>query len=60
MDDPEVASQQNEATVSTPVPVIWEPNKKYIYKLLISKHRVDIVSSGIMEWNDLDINHDFN
>lgn len=60
MDDPEVASQQYEATVSTPEPVIWEPNKKYIYKLLISKHRVDIVSSGIMEWNDLDINHDFN
>ena len=60
MDDPEVASQQYEATVSTPVPVIWEPNKKYIYKLLISKHRVDIVSSGIQEWEVKDnINHDF-
>lgn len=61
MDDPEVASQQQyEATVSTPEPVIWEPNKKYIYKLLISKHRVDIVSSGIQEWEVKDnINHDF-
>lgn len=60
MDDPEVASRQYEATVSTPVPVIWEPNKKYIYKLLISKHRVDIVSSGIQEWEVKDnINHDF-
>ena len=60
MDNPEVASQQYEATVSTPVPVIWEPNKKYVYKLLISGQRVDIVSSGIMDWNELDINHDFN
>ena len=61
MDDPEVASQQQyEATVSTPEPVIWEPNKKYIYKLLISKYRVDIVSSGIQEWEVKDnINHDF-
>ena len=60
MDDPEVASQQYEATVSTPVPVIWEPNKKYIYKLLISGQRVEIVSSGIQEWEVKDnINHDF-
>lgn len=59
MDDPAVASQQYEATVSTPIPVTWEANKKYVYKLLISNHRVDIVSSGIMDWNQVDINHDF-
>ena len=49
-----------EGTVTTPDAVTWVAGQKYVYKLNISAHRIGIVSSSIMDWNELDINHDFN
>ena len=54
-----VTSAQIEASVTTPAPVEWYEGKKHLYKLQISGHRVDIISSGVLEWEQKDITHTF-
>ena len=58
MDDDTVTSDTLVGTISS-VSVQWEQGMKYVYKLLISQHRVDIVGSDIMEWNEVDVEHTF-
>ena len=59
MGDNTVTSQQIEASVTTPTPVTWLEGKKHLYKLQISRYRVDITSTGVLEWDEEDITHTF-
>ena len=59
-DSPDITSDTITGTVTTSAPVIWQKGRKYLYKLQISQHRVDIASSGVMDWNSKDITHTFN
>jgi hypothetical protein len=59
MGDNTVTSQQIEASVTTPTPVTWLEGKKHLYKLQISRYRVDITSTGVLEWDEKDITHTF-
>ena len=58
-DSPDITSDTITGTVTTSVPVIWQKGRKYLYKLQISQDRVDIASSGVMDWNSKDITHTF-
>lgn len=57
--DETVTSQQIEGTVTTSSPITWEAGMKYVYRLQISQHRVDIESAGVLEWNEKSIDHTF-
>ena len=59
MGDNTVTSQPIEASVTTTEPVTWLEGKKHLYKLQISRHRVDITSTGVLEWEQKDITHTF-
>ena len=59
MENNTVTSAQIEASVTTLDPVEWYEGKKHLYKLQISGHRVDIISSGVLEWEQKDITHTF-
>ena len=59
MGDNTVTSDQIEGTVTTSAPVTWFEGMKHLYKLQISRHRVDIISTGVMEWDEEDITHTF-
>ena len=59
MGDNTVTSDQIEGSVTTSAPITWLEGKKHLYKLQISGHRVDIVSTGVMEWDEEDITHTF-
>ena len=59
MSDNTVTSDQIEGTVTTSAPITWLEGKKHLYKLQISRHRVDIISTGVMEWDEEDITHTF-
>ena len=59
MGDNTVTSEQIEGTVTTSAPVTWFEGMKHLYKLQISRHRVDIISTGVMEWDEEDITHTF-
>ena len=59
MGDNTVTSQQIEASVTTTEPVTWLEGKKHLYKLQISRHRVDITSTGVLEWDEEEITHTF-
>lgn len=59
MSDNTVTSEQIEGTVTTSAPVTWFEGMKHLYKLQISRHRVYIVSTGVMEWEQKDITHTF-
>ena len=59
MGDNTVTSDQIEGTVTTSAPVTWFEGMKHLYKLQISRHRVDIISTGVMEWDEEDIKHTF-
>ena len=58
MDDDTVTSDTLVGTISS-VSVQWEQGMKYVYKLLISQYRVDIVGSDIMKWNEVNVEHTF-
>ena len=59
MGDNTVTSQQIEASVTTTEPVTWLEGKKHLYKLQISRYRVDITSTGVLEWDEKEITHTF-
>ena len=59
MDDNTVTSDQIEGRVTTSTPITWLEGKKHLYKLQISSQRVDIISTGVMEWDDENITHTF-
>ena len=59
MGDNTVTSEQIEGMVTTSAPITWLEGKKHLYKLQISRHRVDIVSAGVMEWDEEKITHTF-
>ena len=59
MSDNTVTSEQIEGMVTTSAPITWLEGKKHLYKLQISRHRVDIISTGVMEWDEEDITHTF-
>jgi hypothetical protein len=57
MGDNTVTSEQIEGTVTTSD--TWLEGKKHLYKLQISSQRVDIISTGVLEWEQKDITHTF-
>ena len=59
MGDNTVTSQQIEASVTTTEPVTWLEGKKHLYKLQISRYRVDITSTGVLGWTEKEITHTF-
>ena len=52
-----VTSEQIKGTVTTSD--TWLEGKKHLYKLQISSQRVDIISTGVLEWEQKDITHTF-
>ena len=56
----DVTSETITGTVTTSAPVTWLKGRKYVYKLQISQHRVDILGSSVMDWNEKRVDHTFN